>query len=201
MTRRAQLVVLAVLLLLLVLGIWFPAHTQGDQPVAASRIPASGFVPVRSVGPAPDAPPTPNASPATGNWPVPSASPRPRATLAARATTRPLPASREASRTGPTEKASAATVSQSRAVSGVASWWASFGPGVYAALPGYVVGTHVTVRVCSGSRCVLAPVVTSCGCYIGTPDERIVDVSPGILAALGLDPAAGIYPITVERLP
>jgi hypothetical protein len=84
---------------------------------------------------------------------------------------------------------------------GVASWWASFGPGIYAALPGYVAGTRVTIRVWSGKLHVDAPVITSCGCFVGTPQERIVDLSPGILVALGLDPAKGLYPVSVEYLP
>jgi hypothetical protein len=100
-----------------------------------------------------------------------------------------------------TERPSIATASQSHAVSGTASWWASFGDGVYAALPGYVAGTHVTIRVWSGSLHIDAPVITSCGCFVGTPQERIVDLSPGILAALGLDPGRGLFPVTIEVLP
>lgn len=83
----------------------------------------------------------------------------------------------------------------------MASWWASFGPGIYAALPGYVAGTHVTIRVWSGELHVDAKVITSCQCFVGTPDERIVDLSPGILRALGLDPGRGLYPVAIERLP
>jgi hypothetical protein len=86
-------------------------------------------------------------------------------------------------------------------VAGTASWWASFGPGIYAALPGYVAGTRVTIRVWSGELHVDAPVITSCQCFVGTPDERIVDLSPGILAALGLDPGRGLYPVAIEVLP
>jgi hypothetical protein len=96
----------------------------------------------------------------------------------------------------------AAGITEPRAgITGTASWWASFGPGIYAALPGYVAGTHVTIRVWSGKLHVDAPVITSCQCLVGTPDERIVDVSPGILAALGLDPGRGLYPVAIEVLP
>lgn len=33
--------------------------------------------------------------------------------------------------------------------------------------------------------------------YTGTPDERIVDLDPSAVAALGLDPAAGLWPVDV----
>lgn len=37
-----------------------------------------------------------------------------------------------------------------------------------------------------------------CQCYTGTSDERIVDLDPATLRALGLDPARGLYPVLVE---
>lgn len=49
-------------------------------------------------------------------------------------------------------------------------------------------GVTVTVRV-----------VDYCDCYTGTADERIVDLQPGVVAALGLDPSRGLYPVTVWR--
>lgn len=42
----------------------------------------------------------------------------------------------------------------------------------------------------------IAPVVDWCQCYRGTRDERIVDLQWGVLAALGLDPADGLYGVT-----
>jgi hypothetical protein len=47
-------------------------------------------------------------------------------------------------------------------------------------------------------RTVTAPVVDFCDCYTGSADERIVDLQYGVLAALGLTPARGLYPVTVE---
>jgi hypothetical protein len=84
-------------------------------------------------------------------------------------------------------------------VAGTASWWASFGPGIYAALPGYVAGTHVTIRVCAGSRCVVSSVITSCQCLVGTPDARVVDLSRDAFARLA-DPSRGLVPVTVETV-
>lgn len=34
--------------------------------------------------------------------------------------------------------------------------------------------------------------------YTGTPDERIVDLDAATLAALGLDPSQGLFPVVVE---
>jgi rare lipoprotein A (peptidoglycan hydrolase) len=44
---------------------------------------------------------------------------------------------------------------------------------------------------------VIVSVVDWCQCYRGTPDERIVDLQPGVVAALGLDLTQGLYPVTI----
>lgn len=84
-------------------------------------------------------------------------------------------------------------------IAGRASWWASFGPGIYAALPGYVAGTDVRIRVCAGDRCVVSNVITGCQCHVGTPDERIVDLSRDAFARLA-DPSLGLVSVTVAVL-
>jgi hypothetical protein len=210
-THRAQLVVLAVLLLLLALAVVAPP-TRSETPVMATAVPQSEFSPLSvvlpsSVGSATVAkrragPDAPGYNPALPSPDAKAVSDR----VLARANETPNPSSKRRVALPPaTAKPSPASIvlaaRSGTRVAGTASWWASFGPGIYAALPGYVAGTHVTIRVCAGDRCVDAPVITSCQCFVGTPRERIVDVSPGILRALGLDPGSGLFPVTIERLP
>jgi hypothetical protein len=47
---------------------------------------------------------------------------------------------------------------------------------------------------------VIVPVVDWCQCYRGTSDERIVDLQWGVVDALGLDRADGLYPVTTWRV-
>jgi hypothetical protein len=168
-SRRVRLAIIAATLLLLTAIALWPTSAASDVPVVASPVPASLL---RSLSPVASAPATVSPS----------------ARLATSVPVR-IPAQ--------TERAVATT--------GIASWWASFGPGIYAALPGYVAGTHVTIRVWSGTHpapdapFVDAVVITSCGCFVGTPDERIADLSSGILRALGLDQARGLFRVTIER--
>lgn len=56
-----------------------------------------------------------------------------------------------------------------------------------------------SVRITSlaTKRSTTAPVVDFCDCYVRTARERIVDLQWGVLAALGLDQAAGLYRVRV----
>lgn len=83
---------------------------------------------------------------------------------------------------------------------GVASWYDD-GPGMYAALPGFVASTHEWASVCAfgGERttCITVPVVTSCQCYVGTPHARLIDLSPDAFARLA-PLSQGLVRVTVE---
>jgi hypothetical protein len=81
---------------------------------------------------------------------------------------------------------------------GTASYYDD-GPGLYAAVHSYKWGDpRYPVRVCYESRCVTVTVRDYCQCYVGTSDERIIDLSPQAfarLAPLGL----GLIKVTVRR--
>ena len=44
---------------------------------------------------------------------------------------------------------------------------------------------------------ITVPVAMYCDCYTGTAQERLVDLTPGQVAALGLDRARGLFHVTV----
>lgn len=89
-------------------------------------------------------------------------------------------------------------------VRGGASWYPGtrgYGGTAHVAMPAaqYLVrGTKSPmVRVCVGGRCRTVPVVDSCSCSWGTPDEMIIDLSLPLVHELGLDPSLGIYRVEV----
>ncbi len=68
---------------------------------------------------------------------------------------------------------------------GVASYYDD-GPGLYAAVPTYFWGDpRYQLTVCDDEGdCVTVTVRDHCNCYVGTSDERMIDLSPAAFAAL-----------------
>ena len=98
----------------------------------------------------------------------------------------------------PTWWAPSGTVGCSVYGEGIASWY--HGDGVARNDCEWPWTTCAPIRITSldtGREVVVTPTMF-CGCYTGTPDERLVDLDPPTLAALGLDPARGLYPVRVE---
>ena len=179
---------LALLAILVLLAIVAPP-TKSDQPAVATAVPQGEFEPVWTAGPRGD-----------GTLPSPAVHQSRTSTPAASAPATGPPSARLVPKSEPVRLPAARAAVPAALATGTASWWNSFGPGIYAALPGYIAGTHVTIRVCAGARCVVAPVTTSCGCFVGTPQERIIDLSRDAFARLA-DPALGLVTVTIEREP
>lgn len=81
---------------------------------------------------------------------------------------------------------------------GTASRWG--GPGVAVNSCVYPWRTCQPIRITArttGMSIVVQPTMF-CDCYTGTADQRLVDLDPASLSALGLNFADGLYPVHVE---
>jgi hypothetical protein len=81
---------------------------------------------------------------------------------------------------------------------GIASHWG--GPGVARNDCVYPWDDCTPIRITShqtGLSIIVTPTMF-CDCYTSTREERIVDLDPAAVEALGLDWAQGLYPVRVE---
>ena len=81
---------------------------------------------------------------------------------------------------------------------GIASMWG--GPGVARNDCVYPWDACTPIRItviATGAWIEVRPTMF-CDCYTGTANQRIVDLSPDVVAALNLDPAAGLWRVRVE---
>ena len=179
MTHRAQLAILALLIVLLLVFALFPRQAAGDAPVAATVVPAAEFEPVGSAGSlsgqaTPGAPFQPRTLPVVGSPPIlekPAPSPSVRA----------VPSVAPVRTSAPEAVASASKAGHS--TRGLASWFRSprgvsaAGPALRTALgPGW---RGRQVSVCAGPACITVVLGDWCAC-----SRRVIDLDDNQFARL-----------------
>ena len=58
--------------------------------------------------------------------------------------------------------------------------------------------TPITITALTTGRSITATPTMFCDCWYGTPQEKLVDLDPAAVAALGLAWEDGVYPVRVE---
>ena len=83
---------------------------------------------------------------------------------------------------------------------GQATWWDSFGPGLYAAIRPDLGRKGELAVVCGGARwhCLTLPIITTCAC-LGPGSDRLIDLSLDAFRSFAA-PSAGIVHVTVTIL-
>jgi hypothetical protein len=83
-------------------------------------------------------------------------------------------------------------------ISGTATWWYSFGPGLYAAIRPDLGHKGDLAIVCGGEpfHCQTLQILTTCAC-LGPNSARLIDLSRDAFASFA-DPSAGVIRITLQ---
>ncbi len=83
-------------------------------------------------------------------------------------------------------------------IAGQATWWFSFGPGLYAAIRPDLGSKGDLAVVCGGApfHCLTLPIITTCAC-LGPRSDRLIDLSRDAFASFA-DPSRGVIRITLS---
>ena len=81
---------------------------------------------------------------------------------------------------------------------GLASWWNGPGIAVNSCVWPWTACPPLRITLSETGRSITVTPTMFCDCYTGTSDQRIVDLDPSALKALGLDPSKGLYRVSVQ---